>query len=88
MKKNSPLFFFLFGILFYEIIFPILSNIAEVINGFCQLIQGKQAIKMTEYNEKVRAYKKSLEESNESTSVIGFSIPNYEDDDDEEEDDE
>ena len=88
MKKHSPLYFFLFGILFYEIILPILSNIADVINGFCQLVQGKQAVKMTEYNEKVRAYKESLEKGDEKTSVIGFTVSNEDYDYDEEEDDE
>lgn len=87
MKKNSPLYFFLFGILFYEIILPILSNITEVINGHCQLLQGKQAVKMTEYNEKVRKYKASLEETEIDTSVIGFSIPNSNYDENEEEED-
>ena len=86
MKKNSPLYFFLFGILFYEIILPILSNVTEVINGFCQLAQGKQAVKMTEYNEKVRKYKEKLAAEGESVSAIGFSIPTYEDNEEEDDD--
>ena len=84
--KKSPLYFFLFGILFYEIILPILSNVMEIINGFCQLAVGKQAVQMTKYNEAIAKYKESLNNESEQTSVIGFSIPSYSDDEEEEDD--
>ena len=54
---KTPLFFFLFGILFYEIIFPILSGLSEVIQGALQLLLGKQAVKMAKYNEEIAKYK-------------------------------
>lgn len=38
---GKQLLFFLFGILFYEIILPILSSLLEVIQGALQLILGK-----------------------------------------------
>lgn len=86
MKKKSSLHFFLLGILFYEIILPILSNVMEVINGGLQLIVGKQAVQMSKYNETIAKYKEKMSKDQESTSVIGFSIPSYSDE--EEEDDE
>lgn len=38
MKKKSSLHFFLFGILFYEIIFPILSELGNTLVGFLQIL--------------------------------------------------
>jgi len=86
MNNKTPLYFFLFGILFYEIIFPILSGLTEVIQGFFQLLLGKQAMKMTEYNEAIEKYKKEHEQEPESTTCIGFQIPSCSDDEEEEDD--
>lgn len=78
--------FFLFGILFYEIIFPILSGLSEVIQGCFQLILGKQAVEMTKYNEAIEKYKEELNKEPQQTSVIGFHIPSYSDDEEDEDD--
>ena len=78
--------FFLFGILFYEIIFPILSGIGEVIQGFLQLILGKQAVQMTKYNEAIEKYKEELNKEPEQTFAMGFHIPSHRDDEEDEDD--
>lgn len=78
--------FFLFGILFYEIIFPILSGISEVIQGFLQLILGKQAVQMTKYNKAIEKCKEELNKEPEQTFAMGFHIPSYSDDEEEEDD--
>ena len=83
---EEKLLFFLFGILFYEIIFPILSEVANTIVGFLQLLQGKQATKMVKYNKAVEEYKKSQEEVN--IQAIGFQMPSYTDEEEDEDDDE
>jgi hypothetical protein len=67
----KELLFFLFGILFYEIIFPVLSGLSEVILGHFQLHLGKQAVKMAEYNATIEKYKEENEKE-QSTSLIGF----------------
>ena len=72
MKKKSPLYFFFLGILFYEIIFPILSGISEVIQGGLQLILGKQAVQMTKYNEAIEKYKEEQNKESEKTFCMGF----------------
>ena len=86
MKKKTPLFYFLFGILFYEIIFPILSGLSEVIQGVFQLLLGKQAVKMTKYNEAIEKYKEEQNKEPQQTFCMGFQVPSCSDD--EEEDDE
>lgn len=55
--KNKGLFFFIFGILFYEIIFPILDGISTCILGWLQLIQGRQAVQMTKYQKEIQDLK-------------------------------
>lgn len=72
MKKKTPLFYFLFGILFYEIIFPILSGLSEVIQGGFQLLLGKQAVKMTKYNEAIEKYKEEQNKEPQQTFCMGF----------------
>ena len=86
MNKKTPLYFFLFGILFYEIIFPILSGLSEVIQGGLQLLLGKQAVKMTKYNETIAKYKEEQEKEPEHTFCVGFQVPSYSDDEEEEDD--
>ena len=86
MKKKSSLYFFLFGILFYEIIFPILTEIGNTIVGLLRLLQGKEAVKLAKFNKEVSELKG--EGGEEHTSVIGFCVPNALDDEEEEEDDE
>lgn len=78
--------FFLFGILFYEIIFPILSGLSEVIQGFFQLILGKQAVEMTKYNEAIEKYKEELNKEPQQTFAMGFHIPSHSDDEEDEDD--
>lgn len=78
--------FFLFGILFYEIIFPILSGLGEIIQGYFQLILGKQAMKMTKYNEAIEKYKEELNKEPEQTYCVGFQIPSLSNDEEDEDD--
>ena len=78
--------FFLFGILFYEIIFPILSGISEVIQGGLQLLLGKQAVEMTKYNEAIEKYKEELNKEPTQTFAMGFHIPSHSDDEEDEDD--
>lgn len=78
--------FFLFGILFYEIIFPILSGLNEIIQGFFQLILGKQAVEMTKYNEAIEKYKEELNKESNRSFAVGFHVPSYSDDEEDEDD--
>ena len=78
--------FFLFGILFYEIIFPILSGLNEIIQGFFQLILGKQAVEMTKYNEAIEKYKGELNKESNHSFAVGFHVPSYSDDEEDEDD--
>ena len=78
--------FFLFGILFYEIIFPILSGISEVIQGGLQLLLGKQAVEMTKYNEVIEKYKEELNKEPTQTFAMGFQVPSNSDDEEDEDD--
>ena len=78
--------FFLFGILFYEIIFPILSGISEVIQGGLQLLLGKQAVEMTKYNEAIEKYKEELNKEPTQTFAMGFQVPSNSDDEEDEDD--
>lgn len=84
MKKKSSLYFFLFGILFYEIIFPILTEIGNTIVGLLRLLQGKEAVKLAKFNKEVSELKG--EEGEEQTNVIGFCVPNALDEEEEEDD--
>ena len=78
MKEHKGLWFFLFGILFYEIIFPILDGIANTLLGYLQLVQGKQAVKMSEYKKKIQDLENEDEEPHH-TVAMGFQIsPNNE----------
>ncbi len=87
MKKHySPLCFFLFGILFYEIIFPILSSVGEVIQGGLQLILGKQAVQMTKYKKTIEKYKAEQNKEPEHTFCMGFHVPSNSDDEEDEDD--
>ena len=80
--------FFLFGILFYEIIFPILSGLSEIIQGKFQLILGKQAVEMTKYNEAIEKYKEEQNKEPQQTFCMGFQVPSCNDEEFEEEEDE
>ena len=81
----EKLLFFLLGILFYEIILPILSEIGNVILGRLQLIQGKQAAEMVKYNKIVEEYKEEQSRVDQP-QAIGFEIPFYSNDQEDEDD--
>lgn len=57
---------------------PLLDNVFNTIAVFFQLLQGKMAVKITEDSVKASKIKEALKEDGkeESTRVIGFSMPN------------
>lgn len=84
--KNKGLFFFIFGILFYEIIFPILDGLSTCILGYFQLIQGKQAVQLTKYQKEIQDLNPDKDE--ELTPAIGFHVNCFKDSEEEEDQEE
>ena len=65
---------------------PLLDNVFNTIAIFFQLIQGKMAVKITEDSVKASKIKEALKEDREETTrVIGFSMPNLIEEEEEEE---
>lgn len=75
------LIYFVLGILFVEIILPILEQLSAVLVSWLEVVKGKATVHITRMNDEIQ--KMGLPET--STHVIGFRIPQ---DDEEEEDDE
>lgn len=74
------LIYFVLGILFVEIILPILEQLSAVLVSWLEVVKGKATVHITCMNDEIQ--KMGLPET--STHVIGFHIPQ----DEEEEDDE
>lgn len=74
------LIYFVLGILFVEIILPILEQLSAVLVSWLEVTKGKATVHITRMNDEIQ--KMGLPET--STHVIGFHIPQ----DEEEEDDE
>ena len=84
--KNKGLFFFIFGILFYEIIFPILDGLSTCILGHFRLIQGKQAVQLTKYQKEIQDL--NPDNDKELTPAIGFHVNCFGDSEEEEDQEE
>ena len=74
------LIYFVLGILFVEIILPILEQLSAVLVSWLEVAKGKATVHITRMNNEIQ--KMGLPET--STHVIGFQISQ----DEEEEDDE
>lgn len=72
--------YFLLGIMFYELIFPLLNTIIEVLTLKLELFKAKSSLEITKINSKIKK-----ETREERTRVIGFTSNDYEEEDMEEE---
>lgn len=72
--------YFLLGIMFYELIFPLLNTIIEVLTLKLELFKAKSSLEITKINSKIKK-----ETREEHTRVIGFTSNDYEEEDVEEE---
>ena len=64
---------------------PLLDNLFNTIAVFFQLLQGKMAVKITEYSVKTTRLKDQLgdKDAQSSTHVVGFVIPDQEEEEEE-----
>lgn len=70
------LYYFILGILFVQIISPLLDCIATVIAALLEVFKGKCSVKLTEYNCQIQKMTKELELDDTDTRVIGFAVNN------------
>lgn len=70
--------YFILGILFVQIILPILDGLASALITWLEVLKGVATVKITAMNEQIQ--KMGLPET--STHVIGFAVNNEEEDDD------
>lgn len=75
------LIYFIGGIIFITILSPILEAFGNIVLTFIEMIKGKMAIKIAEYNYQISQIG---EEPQQDLHVIGFSAPMGEEDYDEE----
>ena len=66
--------------MFYELIFPLLNTIIEVLTLKLELFKAKSSLEITKINSKIKK-----ETREERTRVIGFTSNDYEEEDMEEE---
>lgn len=79
-----PIEYFIAGILFVQIVIPILDGIAALFLALVELIKGRINIDIVKSNVKIQKLKDSLDDDGPKRA-IGFAIP--EETEEEEEDD-
>ena len=62
---------FLAGIIFFELVFPLLTSIIEMLTTKIDVIKAKDGLKITKLNSKIKQIAES-EEYPESKRAIGF----------------
>ena len=62
---------FLAGIIFFELVFPLLTSIIEMLTTKIDVIKAKDALKITKLNSKIKQIAEN-EEYPESKRAIGF----------------
>jgi hypothetical protein len=75
-KEEKMLYYFILGVLFVEVIFPLLDCMATVIAALLEVFKGKCSVKLTEYNCQIQKLSKGLESDDSETRVIGFAVNN------------
>ncbi len=74
------IFLFILGIIFIAFIYPIGDSLSGLIITFLEMVKGKLAVKLAEYNTQIE---KLQNQEQQNTQAIGFTIPeNKEEDED------
>ena len=74
------IFLFILGIIFIAFIYPIGDSLSDLIITFLEMVKGKLAVKLAEYNTQIE---KLQNQEQQNTQAIGFTIPeNKEEDED------
>lgn len=74
------IFLFILGIIFIAFIYPIGDSLSSLIITFLEMVKGKLAVKLAEYNTQIE---KLQNQEQQNTQAIGFTIPeNKEEDED------
>lgn len=69
--------YFIAGMLFAAAALPIVDGMVSVALSFMEVLKGKCAVKVAEYNYQIS---KMDDEPTQETHVIGFQVPTEEDD--------
>lgn len=73
--------YFILGILFIQIILPIIDEVFAVLLTYLEVLKGKASYKVAKYNVEIQ---KLGEEEEIAHNVIGFAIPTDENQEEEE----
>lgn len=77
-----PIEYFIAGILFVQIVIPILDGIAALFLALVELIKGRINIDIVKSNVKIQKLKDSLDNDG-SKRAIGFAVPEETEEEDE-----
>lgn len=72
------IFLFILGIIFIAFIYPIGDSLSGLIITFLEMVKGKLAVKLAEYNTQIE---KLQNQEQQNTQVIGFTIPEHREED-------
>lgn len=72
------IFLFILGIIFIAFIYPIGDSLSGLIITFLEMVKGKLAVKLAEYNTQIE---KLQNQEQQNTQAIGFTIPENKEED-------